>query len=470
MVGLPPPSEWREGDDRLLAVGRESLKAVVAYLGGQKLPGNPKPGTVLKTILNRVKALDPGDVRVLLPIFLDDLLSLEAVRQVQGHFDARTPVWTTVYDHAMMLLKDPDGAAEAVMVKLSALVDTLPALSPEQDRIAQERAAARGPRGRAEQPHAVASVSFSGNRGGDGSTGGVGGSGVAVSMGVDAAKLTADVTQSVLGAVNDALAGVVRTVEQLSVKVQQQGAVANGRFERLVALAGMVPDQAGTKDKHVVAALEAMLRRGYNSVVALELEHGDDERVQAVKSTMEMLAAEYVFRSLAAQKGFEAVSMFDQAAFAAADEDQRREMVAQVKRKPMGKKGGKRGAAMGTGSWQNGSGPGPSTPGWQSPIVAPVGPGHYSGTLPPWQSAAHVQPPALPYWSPNGYQAAREATAFQAGPTPTQWQVQGCRGCGQAGHWARDCPNRFCFKCGTRGFTVNTCPKCSGARAGSPGQ
>jgi hypothetical protein len=203
MVTLPAVEDWRDGDHRILEAGRENLKMVLTWLGGDKLAGNPKPVTVMKAVLDRFKRMSQGDVRALVPIFLDDLLLPDAVKLLQDHHDAGTRHWKEAYDYARELMKGSDGAT--VEGRWSEFVEKLPQLSDAEHRVARERAAARVPRSseaRAAAPaQAAPSAVVSGNR--DVSVvGSVIGSGT-VSNGavVDPAKLVAEVTKNVLGAI-----------------------------------------------------------------------------------------------------------------------------------------------------------------------------------------------------------------------------------------------------------------------------
>ncbi len=455
--------EFRAGEERLLSLGRDALKKVLDYLGGARLAGNPKAATVLGAVLARVKALGTDDARVVLPVFLDDLLDAALLRRVQEHFDARSVAWTKLYDHAVLLWKDPAAREGAEMAKLSALAEMLPALSEEEARRARDRAGARRPQA-VDQPgvqgSGVASVSFQGTN----FQGNVGGGSVSIGA-VDQEQLKAWVAQSVVGAVNTAMAGVVKSVEQLSLRVDQQAVGVNGRLEKLMAAVGPVPEDAELKDAHVLADLSGALMEGYNSMVTLYEAHGRDPRVQAAMRAMDMVAATFVFRTLAAQKGFEAVKGFDQQAFARGTEEQRKSMIDQAKRQPKGARKSRKGPF--------GLSTGPQMPvSWSGPPVM-------AQSQPQWsvQAGPSVASPVAGGWSqvvPNQVQNQVQPFVPQLSsgnvpqPVGNVWGM--CRRCGQQGHYANACKVGLqCWTCGNPGFTKVNCPRCRG-QTGSPGQ
>ena len=224
-MNVGPPVEFRAGEERLLSLGRDALKKVLDYLGGARLAGNPKAATVLGAVLARVKALGTDDARVVLPMFLDDLLDAELLRRAQEHFDARSAGWTQLYDHAIRFWKDSAAREGAEMAKLSALAEMLPPLSEEEARWAQDQAGVRRSRA-VDQPvvhgSGATSVCFQGTN----FQGNVGGGSASIGA-VDQEQLKAWVAQSVVGAVNTAMAGVVKSVEQLSLRVDQQAVGVN---------------------------------------------------------------------------------------------------------------------------------------------------------------------------------------------------------------------------------------------------
>ena len=349
-TNLGPPIKFSSHMEQILMVGAPGLKKVLAYLGGGQMAGNPKAETVYNKIMQQIKMLSEEDVRVQLPVFMDDLLSEALVTRLQEHYDARTAAWKEVYDHAVALWKTEEDAARAGLAKLSARAEMLNPLAEGEAAIAAVRQAEREAfyesqeleqrRGVAPAvgPKEPARLAILG-KGGKGVAGGVGGSGVSFSEGrFDEQALTASVTKSVMGAVKDAMAGMVQSVEQLTMRVQQQAAATSGQLERVLQLVGEPPEDCEARDRHVIGELLAALRVSFNSAGALFQEHGDDTRVAAVMKGANMMLAAYVFRVLAAQRGFEAVKGFDQAAFSEATEDRRRNMIELVKSKMVLKK------------------------------------------------------------------------------------------------------------------------------------
>jgi hypothetical protein len=289
------------------------------------------------------------------------------------------------------------------------------------------------------------------------------------------------------------MAGMVQSVEQLTMRVQQQAAVTSGQLERVLQLVGEPPEDCEARDRHVIGELLAALRVSFNSAGALFQEHGEDTRVAAVMKGANMMLAAYVFRVLAAQRGFEAVKGFDQAAFSEATEDRRRNMIEQVKSKMVLKK---RSAPRGP---------------WGATGGVPMGPvGQQMWPMQPsvagYSHGAFVAAPTQPNWVgiPQGWppgHGAAVAVPGAAGPSVAQGSVgagvsaplgllnaapppppvagQGggfavpvgvCRRCLQPGHYATHCPVGLkCWTCGLEGYTKNTCPQCRG-RVASPGQ
>ncbi len=487
-------------------VGAPGLKKVLAYLGGGQMAGNPKAETVFNKVMQQVKVLSEDDVRVQLPVFTDDLLSEALVTRLQEHFDARTTAWKEVYDHAVALWKIEEDAARAGLAKVSARAEMLNPLAEGEAAIAAVRQAereafyesqeleqrGRGVAAAAQIPKEPTRVTISG-KGGKGVAGGVGGSGVSFSEGrFDEQALTASVTKSVMGAVKDAMAGMVQSVEQLTLRVQQQAAVTSGQLERVLQLVGEPPEDCEARDRHMIGELLAALRVSFNSAGGLFQEHGEDTRVAAVMKGANMMLAAYVFRVLAAQRGFEAVKGFDQTVFSEATDDRRRSMIEQVKSRLVAKKrGGPRGpwnAAGGVSTGATGQhmwpmqhsgvagyshgvfAPGPAQPGWTGVpqgwapvqgtalgVPGAAGPSVAQGPLgagalaPPGMLGA----PTLPITGPGG------GFAVPAGV---------CRRCLQPGHYATQCPVALkCWTCGLEGYTRNTCPQCRG-RVASSGQ
>ena len=501
-TSLGPPVKFSSHMEQILMVGAPGLKKVLAYLGGGQMAGNPKAETVYNKIMQQVKMLSEEDVRVQLPVFTDDLLSEALVARLQEHCDARTAAWKEVYDHAVALWKSEEDAARAGLAKLSARAEMLSPLAEGEAAIAAVRQAEREAfyesqeleqRGRgvaaAPVPREPPRVAISG-KGGKGVAGGAGGTGVSLSDGrFDEQALTASVTKSVMGAVKDAMAGMVQSVEQLSMRVQQQAAVTSGQLERVLQLVGEPPEDCEARDRHMIGELLAALQVSFNSAGALFQEHGEDMRVAAVMKGANMMLAAYVFRVLAAQRGFDAVKGFDQAVFSEATEDRRRSMIEQVKSKVAKKRGGARGPWHTTG----GVAVGPTGQVW--PMQQSVGAGynHEFGAA-----------PVLPSWAgvPQGWGPVQGTVAGvpgAAGPSVAQGPVvagalapQGmmnmapmpvlrpgggfavssgvCRRCGQPGHYVANCPVPLkCWTCGLDGYTKNTCPQCRG-RVASPGQ
>ena len=502
-TSLGPPVRFGSHMEQILAVGAPGLKKVLAYLGGGQMAGNPKAETVFNRIMQQVKLLSEEDVRVQLPVFTDDLLSEALVIRLQEHYDARTTAWKEVYDHAVALWKTEEDAARAGLAKLSARAEMLNPLAEGEAAIAAVRQAerevfyesqeleqrGRGGAAAAAGPKEQARVTIAG-KGGKGVAGGVGGSGVSFSEGrFDEQALTASVTKSVMGAVKDAMAGMVQSVEQLTLRVQQQAAATSGQLERVLQLVGEPPEECDARDRHVIGELLAALRVSFNSAGALFQEHGEDTRVAAVMKGANMMLAMYVFRVLAAQRGFEAVKGFDQAAFSEGTDDRRRSMIEQVKSKVTGKKRvasrGPWGAAAG--GLPNSAGQqlwpmqqhgvvynqgafvaGPAQPGWAGGLQAWQGMPGAPGAAGPSVVPAAVAPSGMPgAVSLPGMAAAGQMTGQGGGFAVPQGV---CRRCLQPGHYATHCPVVLkCWTCGLEGYTKNTCPQCRG-RVASSGQ
>ena len=501
---LGPPLRFSSHAELILTVGAPGLKKVLAYLGGGQMAGNPKAETVYNKIMQQVKLLNEEDVRLQLPVFMDDLLSEALVTRLQEHYDARTAAWKDVYDHAVALWKTEEDAARAGLAKLSARAEMLSPLAEGEAAIAAVRQAEREAfyesqeleqRGRgvaaAGGPKEPARVAISG-KGGKGVAGGVGGSGVSFSDGrFDEQALTASVTKSVMGAVKDAMAGMVQSVEQLTLRVQQQAAATSGQLERVLQLVGEPPEDCEARDRHVIGELLAALRVSFNSAGALFQEHGEDVRVAAVMKGANMMLAAYVFRVLAAQRGFEAVKGFDQTAFSEATEDRRRSMIEQVKSKmgvkkraaPRGPWGATGGVSMGPAGQQMWPMQ-PSVAGYSHGafVAAPMQPnwvGIPQGWTPGHGAAVGVPGAAGPsvVQGPMGAGASGPPGLLSAAPLPGAGQGGGlavpvgvCRRCFQPGHYATNCPVGLkCWTCGLEGYTRNTCPQCRG-RVASSGQ
>jgi hypothetical protein len=330
-------------------------------------------------------------------------------------------------------------------------------------------------------------------KGGKGVNGGVGGSGVSFSEGrFDEQALTASVTKSVMGAMKDAMAGMVQSVEQLTLRVQQQAAVTSGQLERVLQLVGEPPEDCDARDRHMIGELLAALRVSFNSAGALFQEHGEDTRVAAVMKGTNMMLAAYVFRVLAAQRGFEAVKGFDQAAFSEATDERRRSMIEQVKSRLASKKrSGPRGPWNATGGVPMGATGQQMWP-MQHSVVAGYnhGPFVLGSAQPGWTGApqgwAPMQGTALggpgtagPSMAqgPVGAGASAPQGMLGAATVPVTGQGGGfavpagvCCRCLQPGHYATHCPVALkCWTCGLEGYTKNTCPQCRG-RVASSGQ
>jgi hypothetical protein len=505
-TSLGPPVRFSSHTEQILTVGAPGLKKVLAYLGGGQMAGNPKAETVFNKIMQQVKVLSEDDVRVQFPVFMDDLLSEALVARLQEHYDARTTAWKEVFDHAMALWKTEEDSARAGLAKLSARAEMLNPLAEGEAAIAAVRQAEREAfyesqeveqRGRAAAvlPKEPARVAISG-KGGKGVAGGMGGSGVSFSEGrFDQQALTASVTKSVMGAVKDMMVGVVQSVEQLTLRVQQQAVTTSGQLERVLQLVGEPPDECEARDRHMIGELVAALRVSFNSAGALFQEHGGDPRVIAVMKGANMMLAAYVFRVLASQRGFDAVKGFDQAEFSEATDDRRRSMIEQVKSK-VGTK--KRGAPRGP--WGGAAGAPGSSAGqqmWpmqphgvvynQGAFVAASAPPGWTGGPPAWNPgqgtmgvagvagpsmgqgpvmAGALAPPGMPGMVQSPGMAGTGHFAGQGFGAP----VGVCRRCGKSGHYATHCAAPLkCWTCGLEGYTRNTCPQCRG-RVASSGQ
>jgi hypothetical protein len=204
------------------------------------------------------------------------------------------------------------------------------------------------------------------------------------------------------------------------------------------------------------------------------------------------MLAMYVFRVLAAQRGFDAVKGFDQAAFSEGTDDRRRSMIEQVKSKATVKKRvasrGPWGAAAGgpvnpAGQqlWsmqqhgvvynQGAFVAGPAQPGWAGVPQAwtPMqGISGVPGAVGPSVVSAAVAPSGVPCTVNLPGMAAAGQMTGQGGSFAVPQGV--CRRCFQPGHYATHCPVVLkCWTCGLEGYTKNTCPQCRG-RVASSGQ
>lgn len=456
----------------------EGLHKLAVDLGvaARSRPAAASAEALREAIMARVQRLDPSDVRVNLPIFLEDLWwSPARASWLQTLADSEATEWRDLRQHAMLLHTDPRGAAEKGAEKLSAAVKRL-----EAARVGMETEGHATRQKKTKNAMKVAGGAGGAASGGSGKRMSVvGGAGGDVNM-----TVSEEILQSLSGQLKSAVLEAVRPIQE---SMQQSLQALSQRVERketgwnaIKRELGQLPGDVEAKDKHTLEESAKVLDKGYEVARILWEDNPGVEGLGVVAETMELLLAFHVRRFLGVQKGFASVD-WEVEKFVTADDRKRMDMIAEARSKPERKKSFKLKAANGgeepgpkagyfaaRGFQGASTGPWPMQTGWESASFQPQQFHQGQFQLPQFQQQQFQQPQFHPVLmqQPEGVQTAPRIMEGGKGWGGT------CKLCGGRGHWARECSLRKCWGCGQPGQTKATCTSagCVRARGGSTPQ